>query len=101
MNVKNNEVRKLLNEMTKDELIDCIINGNARFYIDDDRGLSVAKQYLTTALLNRMEKINKIHTGDITKSKTKKEFIDIIVADEKKYKQWQRINRRVDQLMNT
>ncbi|NOW85943.1 hypothetical protein B0H39_003824 [Clostridium beijerinckii] len=101
MSAKNIEVRKLLNEMTKEELVDCIISNNAYFCISKDGGISTARHYLITALLNRLEKKNKIDTGDITKAKNRKEIIDIIEADRKKRKKWEDINKRIEQLMKS
>lgn len=99
MKGKNNEVRKLLNEMSKEELVDCIISNNAGFYISKDGGVSTARHYLITALLSRSKKIEKIDTGDITKAKTRKEILDIIAADERKQKRWDSIHKRVDELL--
>ncbi len=99
MSVKKIEVRKLLNEMTKEELVDCIISNNAYFCISKDGGVSTARHYLIAALLNRSKKINKMDTGDLTKAKTRKEILDIIAADEKKHKKWESINKRVEELL--
>lgn len=95
------EVRKLLNEMTKEELVDCIISNNAYFCISEDDGLSTARHYLVTALLNRSEKINKIDTGDLSKAKSNIEILKMIAADEKKMKQWEKINKRIEELFKS
>ncbi len=60
MKGKNNEVRKLLNEMSKEELVDCIISNNAGFYISKDGGVSTARHYLITALLSRSKKAKEM-----------------------------------------
>lgn len=99
MKIKDNEVRKLLNEMTKEELVDCIISNNPYFCISKDGGLSIARHYLITALLDRLGKINKIDTGDLTKAKTRKEILNIIEADERKRNKWERINKKVNELL--
>lgn len=99
-NKNREEVRKLLNQMTKDELIDCIINNNSYLWICKDEGISKVRHYLVTALLERQRKINLMDTGDLTKAKSKIEILNMIDADEKKMKQWEKINKRVEKLMN-
>lgn len=99
MKAKNNEVRKLLSEMTKEELVNCIISNNAGFYISKDGGLSTARHYLIAALLDRSNKINRMDTGDLTKAKSRKEILEIIAADERKQKKWETINKRVEELL--
>jgi len=89
----------MLNEMTKEELVNCIISNNAGFYISKDGGISTARHYLITALLNRSKKINRMDTGDLTKAKTRKEILDIITADERNQKKWESINKRVEELL--
>ncbi|NFL87370.1 hypothetical protein FDB24_10580 [Clostridium botulinum] len=92
------EILKLLNEMTKEELVNCIMQNN--IFIYDKTGIYRAKHYLTSALLYRMKKSTEIETEDITKAKTTKEMLKIMDADEKKYKKWEKINKRLEELQN-
>lgn len=99
-NKNRDEVRKLLNEMTKDELINCLINNNSYLWICKDEGISEVRHYLVTALLERQRKINLIDTGDLSKAKSNIEIVKMIEAGEKKMKQWEKINKRVEELLN-
>lgn len=99
MNDNITKVKKILNEMTKEELVNCIISKHIVFYIDEDRAIRDAKSYLLDALFERLDKINKIKTGDLTKAKNRKEMLEIMEADNKKYKKWESINKRIEELM--
>ena len=92
--MKNDDIKQLLNEMTKEELIDCMVN-NYLFFRDNS--LSTARGYLIDALLTRMEKVNSIKSK-VGAAKTQKELIEAIEEDGERHKKWEKINKRIHQL---
>ena len=84
-------VEKYLNQMTKEELIK---EFKHEFLITEHK----AKYLLVNALLERAEKINR-KPSKIKQAKNRKELIQAIEEDQKRQKEWDKLHKRIDKLM--